>query len=276
MALMQLLFVRLVRQGAAVLAVTIVMVAATSARAGELVRQPLVVSAAASLKDSFTEIRQSFEQQHGDIQILFNFASSSQLSNQIEQGAPVDVFAAADVSDVEHLFREGLTIEYRAFAENGVVVIVARDSGDRIADLGDLAKNGVRLVSAQKKVPIARYAREFLERADKSMRFGNDYRDAVLANIVSEESDVRTMVMKVALGEVDGAIVYETDLHTDIAGKLNIIAIPPDLKVTARYGIAMIKGGPNVKAARLFYDFVLSSQGAAILSGYGFKPLAGH
>jgi molybdate transport system substrate-binding protein len=276
MALMQLLFVRLVRQGAAVLAVTIVMVAATSARAGELVRQPLVVSAAASLKDSFTEIRQSFEQQHGDIQILFNFASSSQLSNQIEQGAPVDVFAAADVSDVEHLFREGLTIEYRAFAENGVVVIVARDSGDRIADLGDLAKNGVRLVSAQKKVPIARYAREFLERADKSMRFGNDYRDAVLANIVSEESDVRTMVMKVALGEVDGAIVYETDLHTDIAGKLNIIAIPPDLKVTARYGITMIKGGPNVKAARLFYDFVLSSRGAAILSGYGFKPLAGH
>lgn len=235
-------------------------------------KQTLTVLAAASLTESFTEIGTAFESLHPGVAVSFNFAGSQQLAQQLDQGAPADVFASASAKYMQQEVDSGRVIADAAqvFARNRLVVIVPTDSW--ITVLQDLNKAGLKIVLADKSVPVGGYTLTFLDNADKSSDFHPGYKDRVLANVVSYEDNVKAVAAKVALGEADAGIVYSTDLTPDIRGKVRVVAIPDELNVIATYPIAVIADSTNPALAQAFVDFVLSAEGQAILAQYGFLP----
>jgi molybdate transport system substrate-binding protein len=239
---------------------------------GYAAEQTLVVSAATSLQDSFLEAGKIFESDHPGTRIAFNFASSNQLANQIEQGAPVDIFASADMSILNRLAGNNIITENSVMAKNKLTVIVSKNSSMKIEGLADLAKKGVRLIIAGNQVPAGRYARQFLQKADQAGSYGTDYNSLVLGNIVSEEPDLRMVAMKVAFGEGDAGIVYVSDITGDVGNKVRAIAIPDQLNVIAAYGIAIVKSSAHPEAAKEFYSLLLSPKGQAILTKNGLLP----
>ncbi len=234
--------------------------------------QVLVVSAATSLQDSFIEAGKLFEHDHPGTRIAFNFASSNQLFSQIEQGAPVDVFASADMSLLKRLEDKSTITESSILARNKLIVIVSNLSRMNINGLGDLKKKGVRIILAGNQVPAGRYARQILQKADQTGSFGPDYNSLVLHNIVSEEPDLRMVAMKIAFGEADAGIVYVSDAGGDVGNKLKTIAIADNLNVLMEYDVAIIKSSAHPAMAKSFYDLLLSPKGQEILIKGGLLP----
>ncbi len=233
----------------------------------------VTVFAAASLTDAFTEIGAMLEKAYPGVKVVFNFAGSPTLRAQLEQGARVDVFASADEPNMDAVGRQGLLAgRPRLFASNRLVVIVPARSHAAIAQLQDLARPGLKLVLARSDVPVGNYARQALARMSQDPAFGPAFAERVLANVVSEEPNVRQVVAKVQLGEADAGIVYATDVTPQVREAVQIIAIPDQFNVIARYPIAVVKNAPNAAGAQAFVDYVLSPPGQAILAKYGFIP----
>lgn len=232
----------------------------------------LVISAAASLKDVVQEAGRRFEQHHPNCKVHYNFSNSAQLSSQIEQGAPVDIFASADMADVQRLADKRLIADRAVLARNALAVIVSKQAAGRIRTLQDLAGPNIRLVLAAPRVPIARYARQFLGNADRAGTYGPDYSTRVLKNLVSEEPDVRMIVTKVALGEGDAGIVYISDVTKDVRDKLGTIEIPKKLNVVANYGVGIVRNSPNPNAAVHMYEMLRSKEFAEICIKHRFLP----
>jgi molybdate transport system substrate-binding protein len=228
--------------------------------------QELTVFAASSLTEAFEEIALRFERQHDGAEVRLNFDGSSTLATQIAAGAPADVFASADETQMRVVVAEGLTeAEPQVFARNRLVLITAEGAG--ITRLEGLAEPGVLLVLAAPEVPVGSYAREALARMNEV--YGADFSERVLANVVSEESNVRQLVLKVTLGEADAAIVYATD--GAIAEGVRTLAIPKNLNVVGRYLVAALADARSPELARAFVELVLSDEGQAILGSYGFQ-----
>jgi molybdate transport system substrate-binding protein len=230
----------------------------------------VVVSAAASLRDLFTDIGSSYERDHPDVKLVLNFNNSSQLANQIEFGAPVAIFATADPRDIEHLATKGLIAMHATFARNSLVIAVANTATHQIDAIGDLGDKGVRLIMAGKQVPISTYTRQFLEKADGKGSFGEGFSERVRANVVSEEPDVRTLANKIALGEGDAGIIYVTDVTNDMKSKVRTIAIPGDLNVTSEYGVGLLASAADNPASQAFYKYLLSAEAGSYLRKHGF------
>lgn len=229
---------------------------------------PLRVFAAASLGDAFREIGAAFEATHPGIRVELECGGSAQLRVQIEQGAPADVFAAADLETVESLERAGRTDRARTFATNRLVVVTpARAAG--VATLAGLGRRGVRLALAGPSVPAGRYAASAIAAMDRSRRYGPRFAARVRANIVSEETSVRAALTRVALGEADAAFVYATDAAS-AASRVRVIAIPDSLAPPVCYGIARVLGSSRHPAAPAFVAFVTGPAGGAILRRFGF------
>jgi molybdate transport system substrate-binding protein len=145
-------------------------------------------------------------------------------------------------------------------------------NGSPVAAFEDLARAGIKLVLAAKEVPIGRYSREILAKASASDGISPDFSAKVLANLKSDEANVRGVLTKVQLGEADAGIVYRTDVGA-AAGEVKAIEIPAQYNVVAEYPIAVVSGSKNKPVADAFVTFVQSSGGAAILEKYGFaKP----
>jgi molybdate transport system substrate-binding protein len=216
-----------------------------------LAAERVVVSAAASLKDAFIDLARSYEQERPGIKIAINFASAAQLASQIEQGAPVDLFASADLTQVHRLANQGLLADWTVFVRNKLVIIVSREAKAPIAAVDGLAAKGVRLITAARQVPIREYTEQFLKKVDDNGLYGADFRQRVLRNIISEELDVRMAAVKVGLGEGDAAIVYATDVAADIRDKVRTIEIPEELNVTAEYGLALVNRRPAAVPGRI-------------------------
>lgn len=234
--------------------------------AGGRARHELIISAAASLTGAFTEIGKTFEARNEGVTVTFNFGPSDGLARQIAEGAPVDVFAAASPVWMDYVASEGPGVDSRAdFARNELALIVPSDNPADIEKLEDLANDGVKLVLAAAGVPAGDYARDALERAGIAER--------ALANVVSNESDVRGVVTKVLTGDADAGIAYATDVTRSLAGRITVIEIPPDLNVIATYPIAVVSGSDEHPLARAFVDFVLD-EGQTTLARYGFLPPA--
>jgi molybdate transport system substrate-binding protein len=233
----------------------------------------IVVSAGASLKDAFREAAQAFEKLHPQARIRFNFAAAGVLVNQIEQGAPVALFAAPSVDDVRRLAKGGLVQREATFAYNAMVLLVANHAADRIREIADLAAPAVRLVVAARYVPAGRYAMEVLQKADASGRYGADFSQRVLARKVSEEMDVRLTAMKVALGEGDAAFVYQTDVTPEIRPLIGVLPLPEDLSPRIEFRMALLQAGAQGALANEFFQFLLSEQAQAILQRHGFVPV---
>lgn len=241
---------------------------AASATPEDALEGELSVFAAASLTDAFRAVEEEFERVHEEVDVVFNFAGSSALATQINEGAPADVFASASGAQMGVVIDAGNAIDQAIFATNLPVVITPGDN-ETIADFADLANGGYTLVLAGEEVPIGEYAREILKKASGAGGLGADFSDKVLANLRSNESDVRAVLSKVQLGEADAGVVYSTDA-ANIADELNIIDIPEEFNVVAEYPIATLSEASNPDAAQAFVEFVLSEDGQAILAEFGF------
>lgn len=236
----------------------------------------LSVFAAASLADAFEEIGAAFEAANPGAEVSFNFAGSQQLAAQINEGAPADVFASANGSQMEAAIagsRVAAGAE-RIFARNRLVVITPGDNPVGVEALGDLAKPGLRLILADASVPVGQYSLDVLAKASALPAYTASFSPTVLANVVSYEENVRAVLTKVALGEGDAGIVYATDaaLSPESVGQ---VVIPDELNTLAAYPIAPVADSPRPVLARAFVDYVLSPEGQGVLTKYGFISPAG-
>jgi molybdate transport system substrate-binding protein len=249
--------------------------AAPSAGAGAQAAAPVsgevLVFAAASLTDAFKEIGAAFEAACPGSRVTFNFGASSQLRTQLEQGAQADVFASADQLQMDRARDAGVIAgSDRVFARNRLVVIAPRSNPAGVYELKDLAKPGLRFVTAAPEVPIGVYAQAMLDALTQDPAYGPDFKERVNANIVSREPNVRQVVAKVSLGEADAAVVYHSDVTPDVADKLVRIEVPDPFNVLATYPIAVVRNAPNPAGAEAFIAYVLSPQGQATLERWGF------
>jgi molybdate transport system substrate-binding protein len=224
----------------------------------------LVVSAASSLTDAFTTYGRSFD--GGDVR--FSFAGSDELAAQIRQGVQPDVFAAANSSLPDALHAEGLVGRPVVFATNQLVIAVPQRGGE-VRSLADLAQPGTTIAVGSESVPIGAYTREVLE------RLGSAQSKAILANVRSEEPDVKGIVGKLAQGAVDAGFVYATDVGSADA-QLRAIALPARLQPQVVYEAAVVTGAPHPGRARAFVAGLLrgTAQTALMEAGFGAPQTA--
>ncbi len=233
----------------------------------------ITVFAASSLADAFTAIKRSFERENPGTTVRINFASSSALATQIEEGAPADVYASADLAQMRRLTAQGLIKgQPIAFAGNLPVIVIPTANRAKIATAADLAKPGVRLVLAAPDVPVGAYALQIIDLLAANPAYGDAFRSAALRNVVSREASARAVLAKVQLGEANAGIVYRTDAR--VAGDdVRTIAIPESAIVAATYPIAVIGDTRSPAGASAFVAFVLSPPAQAILEQAGFSPV---
>ena len=221
----------------------------------------LVVFAAASLTDAFTAIGDAFESAQPDVDVTFNFAASSDLVAQIDEGAPADVFASADQRNMDKLVEaEQAAADPATFATNSLAIIVEAGNPFDIKSVDDLADPDLVVVTCDPEVPIGRYTEQVFGAA------------GVEVTPDSLEENVRGIITKVVEGEADAGLVYVTDVlgaGDDAEG----VAIPADINVVAAYPIAPVMDAPNPEAAVAFTELVLSDDGQAILAEFGFGPI---
>jgi len=218
----------------------------------------LTVSAAASLTESLGQIARAFGQAHPGVQVRTNFGGSSTLVQQIREGAPVDVFASADESNMQKLVDAGeVAGTPQIFARNRLAILVQPGNPRKIATLGDLARPGIILALCGPAVPAGRYAREIIARA------------GVMLPETSQELDVKAVVSRVVLGEADAGIVYTTDVRA-AGDRAAGIEIPDASNVVARYPIAVLKTAPQAEQAGSFVSFLMGADAQAILARHGF------
>lgn len=235
------------------------------------VSHTLNVFAAASLADGFTDIGKSFEAAHPGVTVTFNFAGSQALRTQIEQGAVCDVFASANAKEMDTLVNEAFVpaSAARVFVTNQLLVILPANNPANIETLADLANPSLKLVLAAEEVPVGKYARQALD--NLNALYGADYKTKVLANVVSNEDNVKQVVTKVQLGEADAGIVYISDARA--TPELKTITIPTRYNVIAQYPIATLSEASQPDLAAKFINYVLSVEGQAILQKWGFTPV---
>jgi len=233
----------------------------------------LTVFAAVSLTDAFQELARGLERQHPGLRVQFNFAGSQQLAVQLEQGARADLFASADRRWMAYAEGRGLVAgEPQLFARNRLVVIVPRSNPARIGRLEDLTRRGIKLVVAAEAVPAGKYSREALQNLAGAPGFPPDYARRVLANVVSEEENVRSVVAKVQLGEADAGMAYRSDVNRSAAPHLRVFDIPDEFNVLASYPVAVLKEARDPDAAHAFIRLLLSPAGQGVLQRHGLLP----
>lgn len=237
--------------------------------------QTLTVLAAASLTESFTEIGRLFEAANPGVRVIFSFAGSQVLAQQLEQGAPADVFASASKKymDAAVTSNRAAKDSSQIFAKNRLVVIYPAANTAGIKELKDLAKPGIKLDFGDKTVPCGAYSLDFLDKASNESAFGAGFKDAVLKNVVSYEDNVKSIITRVTMGEADAGIVYVTDVTATVAAQAGTLEIPDALNTIASYPIAAISDSKNAGLAKAFIEFVLSEDGQAVLAKYKFLPV---
>ena len=240
----------------------------------------LVIFAAASLAEVFPELATAFEKANPGVSVRLNFAGSQRLRTQLEFGATGDVFVSADERQMSLAVNAGLVSGDPApFASNSLVVItpIAGEPGsEKVQILDDLASPGVKLALALHDVPVGVYSREMLGNLERgAYGFDAGYSQKVLNNAATLEPNVRSVVQKVVLGEVDAAVVYMTNSTTGYAAaKVRTIPIPEGANVAAGYYAAALKDADNPESAGAFIRFVQEETAQAILARHGFGPAA--
>jgi molybdate transport system substrate-binding protein len=235
--------------------------------AGGTEAKEVVVFAAASLREVLQSVALTFEKQHPNLKIHFNFAGSQDLRVQIEQGAKVDVFASADWKHMKLLATAGMVSDPAIFARNVPVIVVPKNTPSKIHSFADLP-NASHLVVGAPEVPIGAYTEAIFAAAEKF--HGKAFREQLLAHVRSRELNVRQVLTKVAMGEGDAGIVYKTDALT-MLDKVQMVEIPTAINVVAEYPIAVLKAAPHSELAREFVRLVFSPEGQRTLAAAGFS-----
>ncbi len=218
----------------------------------------ITVFAAASLTAAFTELGEAFMTEYPDAIVTFNFASSSDLATQIGEGAPADVYASADLSNMIKLTDAGNNAsEPVVFATNRLSIIVSAGNPKGVTGVADFVDEGLIVVICAPEVPCGKYAAQIFDNA------------GVVVTPKSLEENVRGVVSKVTLGEADAGIVYETDVIA-AGDDADGVEIPSDINVVAQYPIVVTREATDPGLALAFINFVNSEQGQQILGSYGF------
>jgi len=219
---------------------------------------PITVLGAASLTEVFPRI---------DKAPRYSFAGSDQLALQIRQGAPADIYAAASPKYTQLLYRDGLVLKPVVFATNKLIVLIPRSNPAGVKSVYDLRRSGLKIVIGDKSVPIGSYTRQILD----ALGITND----VMTNVVSQETDVKGIVSKVALGEADAGFVYRTDARP-VSTRTRAISLPAWAQPPIRYELAVVKASSHRAAARAFVAKVTAERGRKLLAqaGFGLPKLA--
>jgi molybdate transport system substrate-binding protein len=217
-------------------------------------REPLTIYAAASLTDVF----RSFDPAQN-----YSFAGSNTLETQIRSGAPADIFASAAPLNTQRLFGQGLVDKPVTFTSNRLALIVPKSNPADLHSVYDLRRKPVKLVIAGAAVPVGAYTRTVLRKMGLT---------SVLSKVVSQETDVRAVTGKVALGQADAGFVYVTDARA-VNDQVTVIRIPAWAQPRVRYEIAVVSKSTRKAAAQAWIRTLLAPKGQAALKAYGFLPL---
>jgi molybdate transport system substrate-binding protein len=235
-------------------ALALLLAAAVVATGASAASKPhITVFAAASLADVLPQIDRSPR---------YSFAGSNVLAAQIMQGAPADVFASANTKLPQQLYDQGLVLKPVVFTRNELVLVVPRSNPAHIGSVADLRRDGTKLVIAGAAVPAGAYTLQVLQALGQT---------AVLDNVVSQETDVRDVVAKVALGEADAGFVYATDARA-VRGRVLVIRLPEAAQPTVAYAVAIVKASRHRAAAQAFVNALVRKPGQAKLLAAGFLP----
>ena len=217
---------------------------------------PLTIYAAASLTDAFPAL---------DPKERYSFAGSNTLETQIKNGAPADLFASASPVNTQRLYKAGIVDKPVTFTSNRLALIVPKANPAGIQSVYDLAKKPAKLVVAGPAVPVGAYTRTVLRKMGLS---------SVLSKVVSQETDVRAVTSKVALGQADAGFVYVTDARS-VRDQVTVIRIPAWAQPRVRYEIAVVSKSSKKAAAQAWIKTLLSAKGQAVLKSFGFLPVPG-
>ena len=236
------------------IALAAALAASAFATAARTQGEPLTIYAAASLTDVF----RSFDGAQ-----RYSFGGSNTLETQIRNGAPADIFASAAPLNTQRLFNAGLVDKPVTFTSNRLALIVPRSNPAEIRSIYDLRRKPVKLVICGAAVPVGAYTRTVLRKMGLT---------SVLSKVVSQETDVRAVTGKVALGQADAGFVYVTDARA-VANDVTAIRIPAWAQPRVRYEIAVVSRSAKKSAAQAWIRTLLSPRGQAALRSYGFLPL---
>jgi len=217
----------------------------------------VTVFAAASLTESFTTLGKQFEAAHPGTTVKFNFGASSSLAENINQGAPADVFASASSKNMKQVVDAGGASDSKTFANNVMQIAVPPDNPANVSQVTDLANPKIKVALCQPEVPCGTVAQEVFKKAD------------VTVKPVTQGADVKAVLTTVQLGEVDAGMVYKTDVQA-AGAKVKGIEIPADQNASTSYPIAALSKAPNAAGAAAFVDYVLSPDGEKVLEQAGF------
>lgn len=232
---------------------------ATADDGGADLHGTVTVFAAASLADAFGDVAEAVEDLHPRVDVELNLAGSPTLARQVLDGAPADVLATADVATMDRLVAAGAADRPRAFARNSLEIVVPAGNPAGVDGLADLADPDLLVGLCAAEVPCGDIARRVLARA------------GVTPAPDTQEPDVRSLLTKVAAGELDVGLVYRTDVRSagdDVEG----IRIPHEVDMATRYPVAVLDDAPRPELAAAFVDLVLGPRGRAIMASWGFLP----
>lgn len=247
------------------LAVIFLLLAPAGAPAAE--KTGVTVFAAESLREAFEAAAPAFTRATG-YPVRFDFAGSEALAAQLAQGVPADVYASANAQQMQKV--AAFVGAPRTFAHTRLVAIAPKDDA-AVATIADLGKPGLKLVLVDASVPVGAYARAAFTTLAKDPAYGDDFVTRVNANVVSDETDVKAVVAKIALGEDDAGVVFTTDVTPALAPKLRVLRFPPGAAPEATYAIATVKASQNADGANAFVAFITSAEGKAYLKERGFE-----
>lgn len=216
------------------------------------------VFAAASLTDAFEDLERAFEAEHAAFDIELNLAGSSSLRAQIASGAPADVFASANTSIMDEVAALGSTVgDVPIFATNRLMIAVPAGNPGGLTGIQDFARSDLFLGLCAETVPCGSLAESTLTAA------------AIEPSVDTREADVRSLLTKIAVGELDGGVVYATDVRS-AGDEVEGIEIPAEFTSSAPYPIAVLDQGDAVAGGEAFVDFVLGQAGGEVLTDNGF------
>jgi molybdate transport system substrate-binding protein len=256
-------------------------VAGNTPQAGTSGAGGLTIFAASSLQEAMTALGTDWQAAHpGSAAPQYNFGGSQALLAQLQQQAPADLFAAADKKTMDGAVAAGLVESPYPLARNSLVVVVPHDNPGHVTALADLARPGLKVVLADKTVPVGNYTLQMLDKLAADPAYGAEFKRGVLANVISQENNVRQVLAKVQLGEADAGVVYGTDAQAanNAAGgsaqPVATIAIPDAANVIAVYYVAVLKDSAHAQDARAFLAYVAGDGGQVVLGQFGFLPAA--
>jgi molybdate transport system substrate-binding protein len=232
----------------------------------------LTVFCAAGLKDAFGEIGDIYENESG-FGVVFNFDGAQVLRTQIENGAYADVLVSGSKKHIDAMKSEGHlnNSSVSAFARNWQEVIIPSTNPAGIQNLSDLAKPGVKIVMGTKDLPIFDTTMQILSKMASDPAYGPQYKERVLSNVVSNETNINFIVSKVALGEADAAFAHKSEISPEYSGKVTVIEIPEKYNVRSDYYIGALDGSKLPDQARGFIDLVKSRSGRSVLEEHGYE-----